>query len=76
MKVILVANIFTVMLYRLVYWLFVSHFIRLAFIARRHWINMEYDEWLSKAKLYSKTSYYSYDRKECSNNAKPKGILI
>lgn len=71
MKVNLVANIFTVMLYRLIYWLFVSHFIRLAFIARRHWINMEYDEWLNKIELYSKTSYNSNDRKNSRNNTNP-----
>lgn len=61
------------MIYRLIYWLFFSHFVHLAYIAKLHWEMLEYERWIELCKFYSETPEKSNYRQNCRNEAKPKG---
>ena len=60
------------MLYRLIYYLFVSHFVRIAFIIKEHWKQMTYEAWLEDVKFYLETPNNGNYRKNRGKKTKPK----
>lgn len=59
-------------LYRLIYWIFISHFVRIAFLIKEHWSQMEYEAWFEELKFYLETPDYGNYGKNCSKKTKPK----
>lgn len=59
-------------LYRLIYWIFIFHFVRIAFLIKEHWNQMEYEAWFEELKFYLETHDYGNYGKNSSKKGRTK----
>lgn len=59
------------MIYRLIYWLFLSHFVSIAHIAYEHWLLIDYQWQLSRWAFYNSSKEDGNDRKNGGKKTEP-----